>query len=116
MRLKYVVVFEQTPNNYSAYLPDLPGCTSTGKTWEEMQEMIREAVTGHIEVMLEHGDPLPDRAMSLEEAIAYHSEPLTEYEKKTLAEFGGCEDFPDLPPVFEIIEFEVNLPQPDKVG
>lgn len=53
MKLKYVVVFEQTPNNYSAYLPDLPGCVSTGKTWEEMQEMIREAVPFHIEGMLE---------------------------------------------------------------
>lgn len=55
-------------------------------------------------------------AMALEEAIAYHSEPLTENEKETLAEFGGCDDVPDLPPIFEIIEFEVNLPQPDKVG
>lgn len=45
MKLKYVVVYEQTPNNYCAYLPDLPGCISTGKTWKDIQEMIREAVT-----------------------------------------------------------------------
>ena len=116
MRLKYVVVFLQMPNNYCAYLPDLPGCITTGKTWEHIQEMVREAVPFHIEGMLEYGDPLPEKPMSLEEAIAYHNEPLTEEEKETLAEFDDGEDFPDLPPVFEIIEFEVNLPQPDKVG
>ena len=38
MKLKYVVIYERTPNNYSAYSPDLPGCISTGKTWEEIQE------------------------------------------------------------------------------
>ena len=41
MKLKYVVIYERTPNNYSAYSPDLPGCISTGKTWEEIQENIR---------------------------------------------------------------------------
>ena len=57
MKLQYAVVFERTPNNYCAYVPDLPGCISTGKTWTEMKEMIQEAITGHIEVMLEYGDP-----------------------------------------------------------
>ena len=33
MKLAYSVVFERTPNNYSAYVPDVPGCVSTGKTW-----------------------------------------------------------------------------------
>ena len=37
MKAKYVVVYEQTPNNYCAYLPDFPGCVSTGKTWQEIQ-------------------------------------------------------------------------------
>ncbi len=114
MKLKYVVVFEQTPNNYSAYLPDLPGCVSTGKTWEEMQDMIREAVPFHIEGMLEYGDPLPERTMTLEEAIAYHNEPLTDYEEETLAEFGG--DTPSLSTTFEIIEFEVNPSRAGRVG
>ena len=36
MKLTYAVVFEQAPNNYCAYIPDLPGCISTGRTWEEM--------------------------------------------------------------------------------
>ena len=44
MKLKYVVVYEQTPNNFCAYAPDLPGCISTGKTWDEVREMMREAI------------------------------------------------------------------------
>ena len=72
MKLTYAVVFEQAPNNYAAYAPDLPGCISTGRTWEEMQWMIREAITGHLEVMHEYGDPIPPLQMSVEEALAYH--------------------------------------------
>ena len=49
MKLAYAVVFERTPSNYAAYAPDLPGCISTGRTWEEMQWMIREAITVHLE-------------------------------------------------------------------
>ena len=51
MRLRYAVVFEQTPNNFGAYVPDVPGCISTGKTWDEMQAMIREAIACHIEMV-----------------------------------------------------------------
>ena len=39
MKLTYAVVIEQTPNNYGAYAPDVPGCVSTGKTWDEMLAM-----------------------------------------------------------------------------
>ena len=107
MKLKLVVVLEQTPNNYCAYLPDLPGCVSTGKTWEEMQEMIREAVPFHIESMIEHGDPLPEKAMALEEAMAYHSEPIPEDVMESFAQYG--DDVPSLSTTFQIIEVEVNL-------
>ena len=62
MKLEYVVVYERTPNNYCAYLPDLPGCVSTGKSWDDIRKNVREAVTGHIEVMLEYGEPLPENA------------------------------------------------------
>ena len=102
MKLKFVAVFEQTPNNWCAYIPDLPGCISTGKTWEKMQEMIKEAVTGHIEVMLEHGESLPETRMSIEEAIAYHAEPLTEPE---IAEYGEIP--PTLSTTFQPIEVEI---------
>lgn len=108
MKLRYAVVFEQTPNNYCAYVPDLPGCISTGKTWPEMKEMIHEAITGHIEVMLEYGDPLPERAMSLEEAMAYHCKIIAECQAQT-----PINDDPDsLSTTVEMVEIEVQLPTP----
>ena len=109
MKLRYAVVYEQTPNNYCAYLPDLPGCISTGKTWGDIREMIREAVTFHIEDMLEQGEPLPEEPMSMEEAMAYHCQPLTEREKESLAEYGDAP--PALSTTFEMVEIEVVLPQ-----
>ena len=115
MKLKYAVVFEQSPNNYGAYVPDLPGCVSTGKTWEHMQEMIKEAITFHLEFMLEDGDPLPYPQMSIEEAIAYHNRPLTEDEKRELIEFGYTENDlsmdEDYPLRFRMVEVEINAPR-----
>ena len=109
MKLKFVVAFEQGPNNYSAYVPDLPGCISTGKTWEKMLEMIEEAITGHVEVMLEYGDLLPERNMSMKEAMAYHCEPYTEEELEELSKY----DFPPaLSVTFKEIEVEVEVPAP----
>lgn len=110
MKLKFVAVFEQTPNNWCAYIPDLPGCISTGKTWEKMQEMIKEAVTGHIEVMLEHGEPLPETRMTIEEAIACHAEPLTEAEMTEYLRHGDPPAL--LSTTFQPIEVEVTIPTP----
>ncbi len=44
MNKRYAVVYELTPNNYGAYVPDLPGCVSTGDDWSEIQSNIREAI------------------------------------------------------------------------
>lgn len=107
MKLKYVAVYEETPNNYSAYLPDLPGCISTGKTWEDIQRMIREAVTLHIEAMLEQGERLPESPMSMEEAMAYHCQPLTGSEKESLSEYGEAPA--TLSTTFRVVEVEVSL-------
>ena len=107
MKLKYVVVYEQTPNNFCAYAPDLPGCISTGKTWDEVREMMREAIRFHLEGMLEHGESVPEPRMSLEEAKAYHNEPLSEQEQKALAAYGA--DAPSLSTTFGMVEVEVNL-------
>ena len=114
MKLSYVVVFEQGPNNYSAYAPDVLGCVSTGDTWEEMQAMIKEALQFHIEFMVENGEEVPGPRMSLEEAMAYHSQPLTEEEKASLAEFG--DEGPVLSTTFERVEIEVAVPQPAAGG
>ena len=69
-------------------MPDVPGCVSTGKTWDEMQAMIREALVFHIEAMLEDGEPLPEPKMSIDDAIAHHSEPIPEDVLESYAEFG----------------------------
>ena len=53
MKLKYAVVFEQIPNNYGAYVPELPGCISTGASWAEIQDNIREAIEFHIDGLQE---------------------------------------------------------------
>jgi len=57
---KYVVVIERGPNNYSAYVPDLPGCVTTGKTVEEIKTNIREASELHLEGLMEDGTPVPE--------------------------------------------------------
>lgn len=56
----YLVIYEKTPTGYSAYVPDLPGCISTGATLEETQGNMAEAVSGHLAVMREFGDPFPE--------------------------------------------------------
>jgi len=59
--MTYAVVFETSPgSNWSAYVPDLPGCVTTGGTLEETQLNIREAIAGHLQVMREHGDSVPE--------------------------------------------------------
>jgi predicted RNase H-like HicB family nuclease len=55
--MHYVVVYEQTPNNWSAYVPDLPGCVAAGVTREE--QLIREAVALHVESLLDYGEQVP---------------------------------------------------------
>ena len=59
MNVKYAVVFEQAQSNWAAYVPDLPGCMSTGKTLEETKANIREAILGHLQTLREYGDPIP---------------------------------------------------------
>jgi predicted RNase H-like HicB family nuclease len=56
---EYTVIYERGPNNWSAYVPDLPGCVATGKTREELETLIREAIEFHIEGMRRHGEPVP---------------------------------------------------------
>jgi predicted RNase H-like HicB family nuclease len=59
MNAKYAVIFERAENNWAAYVPDLPGCITTGKTLEETKANIREAIHGHLQTMREYGDPIP---------------------------------------------------------
>jgi predicted RNase H-like HicB family nuclease len=60
MNRKYAVIFEQAETNWAAYVPDLPGCISTGRTLEETERNIREAISGHLQTLREFGEPVPE--------------------------------------------------------
>ncbi|OIP67680.1 MAG: hypothetical protein AUK43_18815 [Oscillatoriales cyanobacterium CG2_30_40_61] len=57
---EYIVIFEWAGSNYSAYVPDLPGCISTGKTLEETENNIKEAIELYIDTLREDGQPIPE--------------------------------------------------------
>jgi len=57
--MRYVMIIEPGERNYSAYLPDLPGCIATGKTVEEVRQRMREAIEIHLEGMRADGLPIP---------------------------------------------------------
>lgn len=57
--MRYAVVIEKAERNYSAYVPDLPGCIATGRTLTHVQAAIREAIELHLAGMREDGLPLP---------------------------------------------------------
>ena len=59
---KYLVIFEKAGENYSAYSPDIPGCIATGKTRQEVEKNIREAISFHIEGLTKDGMPIPEPA------------------------------------------------------
>ena len=64
---KYAVVIERGPNNYSEYVPDLPGCITTGKTIDEIKTNIREAIELHLEGLMEDGAAVPEpRSVAIE--------------------------------------------------
>ena len=64
--MRYAIVVEKTENNYSAYVPDLPGCIATGQTVEETENEIREAIGFHIKGLREDGLTIPQPASIVE--------------------------------------------------
>ena len=58
--MQYTVIIENAGKNYSAYVPDLPGCISTGKTIDETKKNIQEAIEMHLEGMREEGLPITE--------------------------------------------------------
>lgn len=59
MTMRYAIVIERANSNYSAYVPDLPGCVATGATVEETGQTIREAIEFHLAGLREDGSPVP---------------------------------------------------------
>lgn len=64
--MRYAIVIEKADGNFSAYVPDLPGCVSTGDTIEEVEGQIREAIQFHIDGLREDGEVVPPPSSRVE--------------------------------------------------
>ena len=65
-RMRYLVVVEEGPTSFGAYVPDLPGCVAAGETREEVLALIHEAIEFHLEGLKEDGQPIPPPSSSSE--------------------------------------------------
>ncbi len=64
--MRYAVVIEKAQNNYSAYVPDLPGRVATGATIDEVEAQIREAIEFHLDGLREDGAQIPQPSSRVE--------------------------------------------------
>ena len=64
--MRYAIVIEKAEGNYSAYVPDLPGCVATGATVAETEASIREAIEFHLDGMREDGTVIPQPSSQVE--------------------------------------------------
>lgn len=64
--MRYTVVYEKSLRNYSAYVPDLPGCVAAAKTKAETRRLIREAIQMHIEAIRDAGGRVPEPGGAVE--------------------------------------------------
>ncbi|KAI9133031.1 type II toxin-antitoxin system HicB family antitoxin [Acaryochloris sp. CCMEE 5410] len=62
--MRYLTIIEQTKTGYSAYSPDLPGCVSTGLTYEEVEQNMREAIEFHLNGLKLEGYKIPEPSTS----------------------------------------------------
>jgi predicted RNase H-like HicB family nuclease len=58
--MRYATIIEKTPTNYSAYVPDLPGCIATGSTIEEVSAQLQSAISFHLEGLQSEGLLIPE--------------------------------------------------------
>lgn len=64
--MRYAIVIEKVNGNYSAYVPDLPGCVATGESVAEVEKTIQEAIELHLSGMREDGTPIPPPSSRVE--------------------------------------------------
>ena len=64
--MRYAIVIEKADNNYSAYVPDVPGCIATGGTIDEVKRNLAEALQFHFEGMRADGDALPQPSSTVD--------------------------------------------------
>ena len=58
--MRYTIIIEREPNNFSAYAPDFPGCVAAADTEEETIQLLQEALELHVEDMRQRGEPVPE--------------------------------------------------------
>lgn len=68
--MKYAVVIEKATRNYSAFVPDLPGCVATGETIAEVEAEISAAIRFHLDGMQEDGLPMPTPSCQVQYVVA----------------------------------------------
>ncbi len=68
--MKYIVIFERAEHNWAAYVPDLPGCVTTGTTLEDTRRLIAEAIAFHVDGLRLHGYSVPAPSTRAEEIEA----------------------------------------------
>lgn len=64
--MRYVVVIEEGPTSFGAYVPDVPGCIAVGESREEVLQLIEDAVEFHLEGIRGQGHQLPQPRSSIE--------------------------------------------------
>ena len=64
--MRYAIVIEEAAGNFSAYVPDLPGCVATGATLQEVESEIRQAIAFHLEGLREDGLRVPQPSSRVE--------------------------------------------------
>jgi predicted RNase H-like HicB family nuclease len=64
--MRYAIVIEQANGNFSAYVPDLPGCVATGATVEQVEAAIRRAIEFHLAGLRADGAPIPPPSSRVE--------------------------------------------------
>jgi predicted RNase H-like HicB family nuclease len=62
--MKYLIIIEQTPTGYSAYSPDVPGCVATGRTRDQVEREMRDAIAFHLEGLKAEGMDVPKPSTS----------------------------------------------------
>jgi predicted RNase H-like HicB family nuclease len=70
MNMRYTILIEHGPKNFSAYAPDFPGCVAAAATEQETLALMKEALEMHIEDMRERGEPIPEPSAMREIEIA----------------------------------------------
>jgi predicted RNase H-like HicB family nuclease len=70
--MRYMVIVEEGPESFGAYVPDLPGCVAVGESREEVLRLIQEAIEFHLEGLKEDGEaaPLPHSSSAFVEVRA----------------------------------------------